>query len=1099
MLKPFSRSNPCPICDGGADCRYSIDENLILCHGHIDFDPDHPDWHFTRPSDTGVWGIFVPRKDEPFDRSQWLEKKAERELKAKREREARALASLPIDERDKAIRSLSKYLGLSRRHRQALIDRGLTDEQIRAGLFFSINPGDRVPAGTPDNLAGVVDGKITSTRSGYACIVFDRHGRAIGWQTRLDDATDGDKYRWARGIHSSHLPSGELPIAVVNPTGDKARLLVQEGTLKPFVSAHRHSIACMGASGGWFDKSPEQIAETVAEYGELAIVPDAGDIANRSAMKRWERQIAFLSSLGKPLSIAWWGQRTKDDDDIDELSSPPRSIEFITPEEFFALTPERASGKLEPKKKPSLIERLIKRVRQFKGFGNPPAIEPIGPEKSIGFIPSIEEWESLGRPSIEYEGDPAKIWQEAISQGFGAIHDATFMGGGKSHGIARLANLDGKIWYLSAEHRNPSIPAIAEQFTDLAPRSRHGFYRDENGKLIPARDDTDPNLVESEGNCIRADLFGRLSAIGYSPNERDGKLNPICQTCPKANYCGITPGLYRHDRRETLKSHYIRLSIESLPREGYDFSPDILAIEEASRELKPTKTISTTHEKLLIELDRVRAIIPSDAYAYLDLAIQSLKSLYDKKSKYGHESDRVRDILPRFDRMDALIDLLEANSIDLGEVFSETDRIEGLGRSDYKRYREAIKLANRELSRENYRETIENLENLPPNALIHLLKLARGDRGIVARVNGKRITLTIEDRWYAPIFNQSKVAIFLDATAATERLKLLSGIDRPILTMRKKIDRPLGNLTIHQIEIDGLGSNDISPAAIERVNALTGRLRELHGEFPIVAFKAYQEAMGALGYWFRDTRSSNVYQGIKHLAFIGSPYPNVGAIGDEFLALTGSRDGFDGYYQSLVQSEQLQGIGGRQRCHRFPDREFHIWAIGTGQDLSWLESYGAKIEKRHGFEYTPEAGDRYQFTLWQITQAIRAGRDTGRTISEHLGKSPDAVSKFLREHGIELTELIHRLGVATHPIKDSIGWVAGHWELLQDQWFRLLFALDPIALMEEIATDIAYHGWEVYRREILPIFPAPLRGKIEATIAGFLLAETMAIDTGGAT
>jgi hypothetical protein len=101
-----------------------------------------------------------------------------------------------------------------------------------------------------------------------------------GWQTRLDNATDGDKYRWAKGTHSSHLPNGELPIAVVNPTGDKSRLWLTEGTLKPFITAHRHGIACLGASGGWFTSAKEQTAETIAEYGELVIVPDAGDVVN---------------------------------------------------------------------------------------------------------------------------------------------------------------------------------------------------------------------------------------------------------------------------------------------------------------------------------------------------------------------------------------------------------------------------------------------------------------------------------------------------------------------------------------------------------------------------------------------------------------------------------------------------------------------------------------------------------------------------------------------------------------------------------------------------------------------------------------------------
>lgn len=381
MLKPFSRSNPCPICDGGADCRYDTEGNLILCHGHIDFDPDHPDWHFTRPSDTGVWGVFVPRRDERFDRDRWLEQKAERELKQQREREARALDSLPIEERDRAIRSLSSYIGLSGRHKQDLIDRGLTDSQIKAGLFFSVDPGDRVPAGTPANLAGVVNGKIAASRSGYACIAFDRHGRATGWQVRLDKATDGNKYRWAKGTHSSHLPNGELPITVVNPDSlVRPNLGFCEGILKPRIAANRWGQRFIGASGGHFSGSREQIKEIIArekkrlknlsqEMAEnidihsvhtvtpqpvidiynldsgvtdddiLLIVdfyPDAGDLVNPSLVNQWKERVKFFESLGCSPRFIFWGQIEKTDNDCDELTDDQIGSSFpMTPDDFF--------------------------------------------------------------------------------------------------------------------------------------------------------------------------------------------------------------------------------------------------------------------------------------------------------------------------------------------------------------------------------------------------------------------------------------------------------------------------------------------------------------------------------------------------------------------------------------------------------------------------------------------------------------------------------------------------------------------------------------------------------------------------------------------
>ena len=78
-LHPFKGSDSCPICwDADSDCRYSTDRKFILCHSHIGFDPNHPDWHYLGDSSDNVWGKFVLRKSEAFDRTEWEAKKLER-------------------------------------------------------------------------------------------------------------------------------------------------------------------------------------------------------------------------------------------------------------------------------------------------------------------------------------------------------------------------------------------------------------------------------------------------------------------------------------------------------------------------------------------------------------------------------------------------------------------------------------------------------------------------------------------------------------------------------------------------------------------------------------------------------------------------------------------------------------------------------------------------------------------------------------------------------------------------------------------------------------------------------------------------------------
>jgi len=190
-LHPFKGSDSCPICgETDGDCRYSTDGELVLCHSHIDFDPQHPDWHYVRASKKGPWGVFRIRKNEVFDRTEWEAKKLQRERDRLERQKEHAKNSLPIPDRDKALRKLSKTLGLSRRHRQALLDRGLSESQIETGLFFSIYPNDDVPPGIPPNLPGVNNGKIAAGGVGIACLAFDSEGRAIGYQIRLENVTD---------------------------------------------------------------------------------------------------------------------------------------------------------------------------------------------------------------------------------------------------------------------------------------------------------------------------------------------------------------------------------------------------------------------------------------------------------------------------------------------------------------------------------------------------------------------------------------------------------------------------------------------------------------------------------------------------------------------------------------------------------------------------------------------------------------------------------------------------------------------------------------------------------------------------------------------
>ncbi len=67
------------------------------------------------------------------------------------------------------------------------------------------------------------------------------------------------------------------------------------------------------------------------------LLPDAGAVINSHIMSQYKNTIGLLSRWGYSVQVAWWGQVTKDDCDIDELDSFD-CIKYLTPAEFFDLS-----------------------------------------------------------------------------------------------------------------------------------------------------------------------------------------------------------------------------------------------------------------------------------------------------------------------------------------------------------------------------------------------------------------------------------------------------------------------------------------------------------------------------------------------------------------------------------------------------------------------------------------------------------------------------------------------------------------------------------------------------------------------------------------
>lgn len=347
--KDFIRTNRhllCPACGNKKwDCQIKRDRTVIMC---LNTHQSIPGWKYLGDAKGGAfWGILVAsgadsgRDDRSLER--WEELRSQREINRRQATEASAKGKLTPTSINAATKKLAQHFGLSRRHRDNLRLRGLTDEIIDQVGFFSVSPGSRLPALFPVNYPGVRSSSLSVASEGIYCPAINKLGEIHGGQIRLDNEADGGKYRWLKGYKSSHLQNGELPITII-PGGDahSSEAWIAEGLLKPLIAAHKHDRLTIGAAGGNFSGSPEQFQEIVTSFNitTATILPDAGDVKNPQVMRRWKSQYEFFHSLGLFVRVGWWGQLDKEQHhDIDELPAGS-AINYISWQQFLAYARE---------------------------------------------------------------------------------------------------------------------------------------------------------------------------------------------------------------------------------------------------------------------------------------------------------------------------------------------------------------------------------------------------------------------------------------------------------------------------------------------------------------------------------------------------------------------------------------------------------------------------------------------------------------------------------------------------------------------------------------------------------------------------------------
>jgi len=348
----YLRKGECPICSGAkVGCRESKDSGKIHCRSGL---PAPSGWRETGVDAHGF--VMYAEGEGQSDPREFERRRLEREQR-QQQQARRTAESLPTQERDRQFRQIAKHSGLSTKHRQNLLNRGYTVDQIdRAysqGLLWTWADGAAIP-GISADLPGVdASGNLRYLGGGMAIGVLNEQGQIIGVQIRPDKGG----YFWTSsekiGGNSSHLQNGEMPIGLYLPINGvfKSEIDIGEGFLKSHLTAQLHGRLVIGAAGGNFAGSAIQIESSLAAAAALTgsklvvLNADAGSLSNSHILSNYTKLAKFATDLGYEFRVRWYDQTTKEVGDSDEISNKVfESAQLLTFAEFLELAPKPESG-----------------------------------------------------------------------------------------------------------------------------------------------------------------------------------------------------------------------------------------------------------------------------------------------------------------------------------------------------------------------------------------------------------------------------------------------------------------------------------------------------------------------------------------------------------------------------------------------------------------------------------------------------------------------------------------------------------------------------------------------------------------------------------
>ena len=914
--------------------------------------------------------------------AQYLDRRSANQ-QARLEAERDRIAGLKSEiERNQDWQQIISQTRLSDRHRQDMLDRGWTDEQIVASNARSSARGRIIP-------------------------VINYRGLMVGGQV-IQGKSEGKPWYGAGGTNQLK-ETGEIPLTVIYP--DRPTEIVVTDKLtgyiahvestgdKPWLCAHRQNMVTIGSS--IIGNQPQDLERTVkgikTKFGWEEVIHvlmvDAGSPSNHNVMRCYGN---LNRQLHGQLLVGYWGQIHKSDGDIDEIDLTTTKIEYIS----FAQFEEVA------KQQNGLLHRFFSQFRPKKE-----RVKPVPTPK-------------VDSGAIEYK-DAAELnllLQTALDSDIKAVLDTTHAGGFKSTTAAQIDGLTHitKYFYIDSNHRNPTTAEVETNFDDF-PSRHNGLVIDPNrttpngNPYLKTSQPAGANWQTVSGNCHQAALHHILADKQY---DLSGTENPICRACPQLNACNHAVGNgygYKHAKHEALKQPRLRMHPQSLPHPGnlgetseVDYSQTMLVWDD--EKIKIQRSVEASEQDFQDTIAHL-AIDHPELLPAVNPIIAKLRKLYagEIKEYHGLSHERVLADMGEIDPA-TIAEIIAALTPDFTELVQECDGIDTAGMTATER--RTVKTADRMLAADSKRDNQSRLKHLSSNWLVALLKVMSTGEGYV-RWDGRKLVVTQPDRYHQQIVQKAKLSLFLDATGNREELAKSLGISPDQVMVISKPQPKYPNLKIVQVLGLGTPRKDRSKTLNTRIDALLTALSKKHKSLGIID----SNREGGKGLWFADSRGTNRYKDCGALALIGSPCPNLGAMAAEFATLYGRQVDpaaddleYRAFLSRRIESEIVQAIA-RLRAQLSPEETKTIYLVAEREDLPLDQILGhypaCEFERVEAIDIEVTAGTLNRQARYAIMQYVRQqGIATQAEIAQGIGYSQAYISKLFKELGNGFKKLL---------------------------------------------------------------------------------------------